>query len=61
LVLYDIADEAARNPTERPFPFVPTLDPATFLADNLASWSAPVIVYRAVSMSSTDVRTFGHG
>jgi hypothetical protein len=48
LVLYDIADEAARNPTERPFPFLPTLDPASFLADYLASWSAPVIVYRAV-------------
>ena len=49
LVLYDIADEAARNPVQRPFPFMPTLDPASFLADNLASWSAPVIVYRAVS------------
>ncbi len=49
LVLYDIADEQARNPTERPFPFMPTLDPAAFLADNLASWSTPVIVYRAVS------------
>jgi hypothetical protein len=48
LVLYDIDDEATRNPTERPFPFMPTLDPAAFLADNLASWSAPVIVYRAV-------------
>jgi hypothetical protein len=59
LVLYDIADEAARNPTERPFPFVPTLDPATFLADNLASWSAPVIVYRAVSKyRRADLRTW---
>jgi hypothetical protein len=48
LVLYDIADEATRNPTERPFPFMPTLDPAAFLADNLTSWSTPVIVYRAV-------------
>ena len=48
LVLYDIADEAARNPMERPFPFMPTLDPAHFLADNLTSWSGPVIVYRAV-------------
>ena len=47
-MLYDIADEAARNPTERPFPFMPTLDPADFLADNLTSWSTPVIVYRAV-------------
>jgi hypothetical protein len=48
LVLYDIADEAARNPTQRPFPFMSTLDPAAFLADNLSGWSTPVIVYRAV-------------
>jgi hypothetical protein len=48
LVLYDIDDEATRNPTKRPFPFMPTLDPAAYLADNLTSWSAPVIVYRAV-------------
>jgi hypothetical protein len=48
LVLYDIADEVSRNPAQRPFPFMPTLDPATFLADNLTSWPAPVVVYRAV-------------
>jgi hypothetical protein len=52
LVLYDIADEAARNPAERPFPFMPTLDPAAFLADNLTGWTAPTIVYRAVSKYS---------
>ena len=49
LLLYDIADETARNPAQRPFPFMPTLDPAAYLADNLRRWSAPVIVYRAVS------------
>ncbi len=59
LVLYDIADEAARNSAERPFPFMPTLDPAAFLADNLASWSAPVIVYRAVGKYSlAELRTW---
>lgn len=52
LVLYDIADEAARNPAERPFPFIPTLDPAAFFADHLTSWTAPAIVYRAVSKYS---------
>ena len=40
LILYDLADEAARNPAQRPFPFMPTLDPAAFLADNLADWAA---------------------
>lgn len=59
LVLYDIADEAARNPAERPFPFMPTLDPAAFLADNLTSWAAPVIVYRAVGKySRAELRTW---
>jgi hypothetical protein len=59
LVLYDIADEAARNPAERPFPFMPTLDPAAFLTDNLTSWAAPVIVYRAVGKySPAELRTW---
>src|SRR5947209_7560209 len=49
LILYDIDDEAERNPTERPFPFLPTLDPADYLAEHLAGWQTPVIVYRAVS------------
>lgn len=48
LILYDIDDEAARNPDERPFPFSPTLDPAHYLAANLTMWQRPVIVYRAV-------------
>jgi Methylenetetrahydrofolate reductase len=52
LILYDIADESARNPAERPFPFMPTLDPAAFLADNLTSWAGPVLVYRAVAKYS---------
>jgi hypothetical protein len=59
LVLYDIADEAARNPAERPFPFVPTLDPGAFLADNLTSWAGPAIVYRAVGKySHAELRTW---
>ncbi len=52
LVLYDIADEAARNPAERPFPFMPTLDPAAFFADNLTGWRGPVVIYRAVNKYS---------
>ena len=59
LVLYDIADEAARNPAERPFPFMPTLDPAAFLTGNLADWAAPAIVYRAVGKySRAELRTW---
>lgn len=59
LILYDIADEAARNPAERPFPFMPTLDPATFLKDNLTNWLTPVVVYRAVGKySRPELRTW---
>jgi hypothetical protein len=49
LILYDIDDETERNPAQRPFPFMPTLDPADFLTDNLGTWETPVIVYRAVA------------
>ena len=48
LVLYDIDDESDRNPDERPFPFLPTIDPAAYLAEHLTEWDTPVVVYRAV-------------
>ena len=54
LILYDIDDEAERNPAERPFPFMPTLDPADYLANHLGTWQTPVIVYRAVSKYAPD-------
>jgi hypothetical protein len=49
LILYDIDDETERNPAERPFPFMPTLDPADYLTNHLRAWPTPVIVYRAVA------------
>jgi hypothetical protein len=48
LVLYDIDDESDRNPQERPFPFLPTMDPAEYLSRNLDELELPVVVYRAV-------------
>ena len=48
LVLYDIDDESDRNPNERPFPFLPTMDPAEYLARDLVGLDVPAIVYRAV-------------
>ena len=48
LVLYDIDDEGDRNSGERPFPFLSTMDPATYLERHLGAWSAPAIVYRVV-------------
>lgn len=54
VILYDIDDESDRNPEERPFPFMPTIDPADCLAEHLGDWSTPVIVYRAVSKYAPD-------
>jgi hypothetical protein len=54
LVLYDIDDESDRNPDERPFPFLPTMDPAEYLARDLAGLDVPAIVYRAVRKYSED-------
>jgi hypothetical protein len=54
LVLYDIDDESDRNPQERPFPFLPTMDPAEYLARDLAGLEVPAIVYRAVSKYPED-------
>ncbi len=48
LVLYDIADEIQRKADERPFPYLPTVDPADFYADHLSAWSKQVVVYRCV-------------
>ena len=48
LVLYDIDDESDRNADERPFPYLPTMDPARFHAEHLQAWQGPVVVYRCV-------------
>ena len=54
LILYDIDDESSRNPSERPFPFSPTLDPAEYFDKYLAAWPTPVILYRAVAKYGLD-------
>lgn len=48
LILYDIDDESDRNPSERPFPYLPTKDPASFYEQHLGGWDKPVVVYRCV-------------
>lgn len=49
VILYDIDDEPGRTGTARPFPYLPTLDPADFLDRHLGGWAGSAIVYRAVS------------
>ena len=54
LVLYDIDDESDRNPEERPFPFLPTMDPADYLIGDLLGLEVPAVVYRAVGKYRED-------
>ena len=59
LALYDIDDESDRNPTERPFPYLPTIDPAVYHAEYLGEWNRPVVVYRCVGKySQAELRTW---
>ncbi|WP_402465389.1 methylenetetrahydrofolate reductase [Isoptericola aurantiacus] len=54
LVLYDIDDEADRNPEDRPFPYLPTLDPGDFHTTYLTDWDRPVVVYRSAGKHDPD-------
>lgn len=48
LILYDLTDESDRTDTERPFPYLPTMDPARFHTDHLHGWDGPAVIYRSV-------------
>jgi hypothetical protein len=48
LAVYDIDDESDRNPEERPFPYLPTMDPAAYHAQYLGRWNRPAVIYRCV-------------
>jgi hypothetical protein len=62
LILYDITDESDRNASDRPFPYLPTLDPASFHAEHLGAWDRPVVIYRCVGKYDEDeLRTWLDG
>jgi hypothetical protein len=54
LVIYDIQDEGDRNAAPRPFPFLPTVDPAAW-ATALAPLNATPILYKAVPSADPSV------
>lgn len=59
VVLYDLQDEAERTDSERPFPFIETLDPFQYGRDHLDQLDLPRIVYRAVGKHGPDgLRSF---
>jgi hypothetical protein len=49
VVLYDLQDESSREPSPRPFAFLPTLDPFSYARDYLGDAGRELIVYRAVA------------
>ncbi len=54
LILYDIDDESDRVAGDRPFPYLPTMDPAEFHAEHLGGWDKPTVIYRSVGKYSED-------
>jgi hypothetical protein len=52
LLLYDIVDENERTSAERPFPYLPTLDPADYVVRHLGAWDGSIVVYRCVGKYS---------
>ena len=54
LILYDIDDESDRIAEDRPFPYLPTSDPATFYTEHLGAWTRPVVVYRSIGKYAPD-------
>src|SRR5271163_4969519 len=54
LIVYDIQDEAERTAKPRPFPFLPTIDPAVYAYDYLAAQHVPRVLYRCVSHDSSE-------
>jgi hypothetical protein len=54
LVVYDVQDESARTPEERPFPFLSAHDPFEFAKNHLQSLAIPKIIYRPAGKFSQE-------
>jgi hypothetical protein len=54
LIVYDVQDESARTPVERPFPFLSAQDPFEFASEYLQALKIPKIIYRPAGKFSKD-------
>jgi hypothetical protein len=54
LIIYDVQDEASRVSEERPFPFLPTIDPIIYSKDYMKELKIPKILYRCVGKYSEE-------
>lgn len=48
LILYDVQEESDRMEQDRPFPYLPTVDPTSYSNEYLSELSIPKILYRCV-------------
>lgn len=48
LILYDVQEETDRTEQERPFPYLPTIEPTRYCNDYLKQLNVPKIIYRCV-------------
>jgi hypothetical protein len=48
VIVYDIRNEPGRSGGQRPFPFLPTVDPLAYARGDLAGIGAPKIIYKSV-------------
>jgi len=52
LILYDVQEEADRAEQERPFAYLPTMDPGMYRQQYLSQLDTPTIIYRCVGKYS---------
>ncbi|GFN33926.1 hypothetical protein PCURB6_41860 [Paenibacillus curdlanolyticus] len=57
LILYDVQEESDRIDTERPFPYMKSLDPETYSKEYLHELDIPKIIYRCVGKYSEEELT----
>ncbi|MET0462549.1 MAG: 5,10-methylenetetrahydrofolate reductase [Chitinophagaceae bacterium] len=54
LIVYDVQDESARTPVERPFPYITAWDPFEFASGYLQALQLPKIIYRPAGKFSQE-------
>src|SRR5690554_6057693 len=54
LILYDIQEESDRIKEDRPFSFLPTLDPVEYEREYLQDLKLPKIIYRCIGKYSRE-------
>ncbi len=54
LILYDVQEESERIDENRPFPYLPTVDPLVYSEQYLKELDLPKIIYRCVGKENTE-------